>query len=102
MSITRRNAITGATAAVAVAAVPVTVQANDDHIAALYAEWRGAEAQWLKANAVADDAHLAALRACREGATYRAHRPRVQPHISGRRRDCTTPPPPGARTPDPP
>ena len=71
MHITRRDALTGATAAVAVAAVPVTAQANDAHIAALYAAWREAEAHWLKVNAVADDAHLAALRACREGVTYR-------------------------------
>ena len=61
--ITRRNALTGATAAVAIAAVPVTVQANDAHIEALYTEWRAAEATWLKVNAVADNAHLDAIRA---------------------------------------
>ena len=62
MSITRRNALTGATAAVAVAAIPVTVQANDAHIAALYADWREAESIWLKANRIADNTHMDALR----------------------------------------
>ena len=66
MQISRRNALTGATAVVAVAAVPVTVQANDDHIAALYAEWREAEATWGKANEIADNTHMDALRACGE------------------------------------
>ena len=75
MSISRRNAITGA-AAVAVAAIPVTVQANDAHLEALYTEWQEAEATWLKVNAVADNAHLDALRACGDGpdrgAAYKA------------------------------
>ena len=48
MSITRRDALTGATAAVAVAAVPVTVQANETTgvistaMRERYAEWQTA------------------------------------------------------------
>ena len=68
MSISRRDALTGTTAAVAVAALPITVtaQANDAPLEALYAEWRTAESTWLKATAVADNARLDALRACGE------------------------------------
>ena len=64
MSISRRNAITGSAAVVAVAAVPVTVQANDAHLEALYADWRAAEGTWLEANRIADNTHIDGLRAC--------------------------------------
>ena len=39
---------------------------SDAHTEALYADWREAEAIWLMANAIADNAHLDALRSCGE------------------------------------
>ena len=56
MQITRRNALLGATAAVAVAGVPRVVQGEDAHLEALHAEWREAEAKFYKANRIADEA----------------------------------------------
>ena len=64
MSISRRSALTGATAAVAVAAVPATVQANDALLEALYTDWREAYGIWSKANEVADKTRIDALRSC--------------------------------------
>ncbi len=64
MSITRRNVIASATAAAAVAAVPVTVQANDARLEALYAEWREAWGIWIKANEIADNTQIDALCSC--------------------------------------
>ena len=82
MSISRRDAITGAAAAAVITGAtvaPLAIKAalaNDAQIEALYAGWRGAEATWLKANEVADNAHLDALRACGDGpdraAAYKA------------------------------
>ena len=64
MSITRRNVIASATAAAAVAAVPVTVQANDARLEALYAEWREAWGILIKANEIADNTQIDALCSC--------------------------------------
>jgi hypothetical protein len=64
MSISRRDALTGATAAVAVAAIPATVQANDALLEALYADWREAWGIWSRANTVADKTRIDALRSC--------------------------------------
>ena len=69
MSISRRDALVGATAAAVITGATVTplaikaASANDAHLEALYAEWRGQEATWLKANEIADNAHLDAIRA---------------------------------------
>ena len=62
MQISRRNALTGATAAVAVAAVPTTVRANDAHIEALLAECLEAERVHLEARNIADTTLFAAQR----------------------------------------
>ncbi len=62
MSISRRDALLGASAAVAVAAVPTTVQANDAHIEALLAEWRAADSVHLEAREIADTTLFAAQR----------------------------------------
>ena len=61
MSISRRNALTGA-AAVAVMAVPATVQANDAQLEALYTDWREAWGIWSKANEAHDNTRMDALR----------------------------------------
>ena len=64
MSISRRSALTGATAAVAVAAVPATVQANDALLEALYRDWREAWGIWSKVNTVHDETRIDAFRSC--------------------------------------
>ena len=64
MSISRRDTLMGATVAVAVAAIPSTVQADDAHLAALDADWRRAWHKWSDDNAAADETHMEALRAC--------------------------------------
>ena len=64
MSISRRDALTGATAAVAVAAVPATVQANDAQLEALYTDWRAAYGVWSKANTAHDNTRMDVLRSC--------------------------------------
>ena len=64
MSITRRNALTGATAAIAVAAIPVAVQADDARLEALYGDWREAWRIWWKANVIADNTKIDALCSC--------------------------------------
>ena len=70
-NISRRTALATGAAAITTGAItaPLTAKAapaNDDHIAALYADWRAAEATWIKVNAVADNAQMDALRACGE------------------------------------
>ena len=64
MQISRRDAIASATAAVAVAAVPTAVQANDAHLEALYADWREAWRIWWKAYENADNTKIDALCSC--------------------------------------
>ena len=43
---------------------PATVQANDAQIEALYTDWREAWGIWSKANEVADETRMNALRSC--------------------------------------
>ena len=70
-NISRRTALATGAAAITTGVVtaPLAIKAalaNDAHIAALYTEWRAAEAAWIKVNAVADNAHMDAIRACGE------------------------------------
>ena len=46
MSVSRRDALVGATAAAVVASVPVAVQADDVHLEALCADWRTVTRTW--------------------------------------------------------
>ena len=70
MQISRRDALMGATAAVAVAAVPTTVQANDAHIEALLTECLEAERVHLEARNIADTTLFAAQRTAGTPKTY--------------------------------
>ena len=65
MSISRRSALSAATAAVAVMAIPATVQANDALLEALHRDWREAWGIWSKANEVHDHTRMDAFRSCR-------------------------------------
>ena len=102
--ISRRDALMGATAAaITTGAItaPLAIKAagvkealaNDVHIAALYTEWRAAEATWIKVNAVADNAHMDAIRVSRESpdqrAAYRAAVERYDVSELKRRADVT-------------
>ncbi len=64
MQISRRVALMGATAAAVVAGVPGAVQADDQHLELLHAEWREAAAKFYKANRIADEAMGKVFQTC--------------------------------------